>query len=769
MIAKIITIAYCLICFWAMPTFAGGFILVAPKGSDWQPGVRIYPPRPIPPPPPDFQPFPLELRSETATATLTDRIALTEIAQTFYNPTHSRIEGFFWLPLPKDANIDHFSMVINGKETPAELLDAQKARQIYEDIVRNLRDPALLEYSQQQVLKCRIFPIEPNSETHIKISYRQLLPLEDATVAYSYPLYTQKHAANPIQNIDLTLNLKTTEKIKNLYCPTHQADINRKNDNEAQVRFSQKQLPPTSDFQLYYTTDSKNDISASMLTYQNAVNEDGFFLLTLSPSIEATPKDIVSKDITFVLDVSGSMAGDKMDKAKEALLFCINNLNEGDCFNIIRFSTEARALFGEPQEANRQNLDQAKTFIADLKAIGGTNIDEALTLALQPTPRKDRPYVVVFMTDGKPTVGTTDEAQLLQKIQSGNPKNIRIFTVGIGEDLNTHLLDKITEYTQAYRTYIAPKEDIEVKISNFYTKINSPILTDIQLNFDRDVEVMQVYPKKLPDLFKGSSLTVIGKYKGNSQNKPLQLTLLGNANSEHKKFSYSLAISDKVHTEHGFIPTLWASRAVGYMLDQIRLNGESRELVDEVTRLARQYGIITPYTSYLIMEDEAITRLPPPQRHPIDPIDPIPMPRPNVYQKSRGTTSPSAEYSNMQRKDGEGSVRASSEIQALNKAENLDQTRQGQSRMASDTDEGKAQYIANEYRQLNGKTFYRSGKSQWVDSRAENIATATPKRIAFNSDAYFDLLQKQPELSAFLALGKQVIVEWQGKLYEIYE
>ncbi len=741
---------------------AGGLMVVAPEGSNWQPTVITSPdilPRPRPmPPPPDFTPFQLEVKSEKAEVKIDGQTALTAIDQVFYNPSGNRLEGYFLFPIPTAGVIANFSMFINGKETHAELLDAKKARQIYEDIVRSMRDPALLEYSKHDLFKVRVFPIEPRSELRIKISYSEILTREDGTTTYIYPLNNSKHAAKPLQNLSLDIDLKTDEDLKSIYCPTHDAEIIRKGSQAARIGYEAKNVQPNTDFKLYFSA-AKEGIGVTTLSYKNS-REDGFFLLNINPGMEDKTEQVIAKDISFVLDVSGSMAGDKLNKAKEALAFCVNNLNSDDRFNVVRFSTEARSLFDELEPANKMNVADALKFIENLKPIGGTNIDEALEKALKVKTQSNRPYFIVFITDGKPTVGVTEEDELVKKVKLANTSNTRIFTFGIGEDLNTHLLDKITEATRAYRSYILPSEDIEVKISNFYTKISSPVLTDLQISFGRNLSAYEIYPKDLGDLFKGTSLTVMGRYKLIANEKS-SVTIKGKVNGETRQFTYDIPLPDN-HTDNEFIPPLWAARSVGYLLDQIRLHGEDKELVEQVVELAKKYGIVTPYTSYLILEDDAQTIRPP------QPGDPMPHLRPSPKSFQNGSSR--KEYSDMQESEGAGSVRSSQEVQSLSKADNIDQTRQGQSRMnnqATDSDQNNT--LANQYRNIQGRAVYQTEQNQWIDSEVYNQSKTKVTRIQFASKEYFELLKNQPETAEFLALGRNVQFLNKGTVYDVYE
>lgn len=712
--------------------FADGFIVI---------------PRPNPLP----NPFPLEVVYHNVDVKIDGQTAITKIDQSFYNPSNYQLEGFYIFPIPKGAVINNFTMEINGKETKAELLDSDKARKIYEDIVRQMRDPALLEYSEQNIFKLRIFPIEPRCEKKISISYSQAIESDNNLFEYIYPLNTEKFSAKPLKNVSVKIDLKSNEALKNIYCPTHNVDVVNKSDNHAIISYEDTNEKPDTDFKLYFSKNSSK-VGLSIFTYKSG-NKDGYFLLSASPSIEIDKSNIENKDITFILDVSGSMSGDKLEQAKQALLYCVNNLNTGDHFNIIRFSTEAYSLFNELKSAEKETLNEAKRFIDDLKAIGGTNIEEAFTRAFKNYNKSIRPHFVVFITDGKPTIGEMNDEKLVKRILTSNKQDARIFTFGVGNEINTHLLDKLAEATKAWRTYVSEDEDIEIKVSNFYDKIQSPVLSDIRLNYD-NIEVYQTYPKDLPDLFKGSNVLVFGRYKGNGKSK---ITLSGKVNGKEKIFNLLVEFA-KSNEEYDFIPTLWASRRIGYLLDMIRLNGENKELVDEVTFLAREHGIITPYTSYLIMEDEEIRvrggRL-------LDGLQSL-APRPELKRENE------ADYFRIKEKSGSESIRVSKEFQDLNSAANYNQTKQGNERLYYTDSKGQKQNLANQVRNILGRAFYQQDK-YWVDSELQKREMKKAKRIQFNSDEYFTLLNKEPKTAQFLALGQNVKFFYNDVFYEVHE
>lgn len=739
---------------------------------------RIMPPHPIPHPPhirPIVRPYPycpLETLEHQVQVTIKDQVAITAINEVVYNQSPHRLEGTFLMPLPKDADIDEFTMSINGKQVAAELLPADKAKQIYEEIVRSMRDPALLEYCDRQLVKVRIFPIEPNEKKRITLQYKQVLERDTDLVSYTYPLDTQKFSAKPLKNVAVKVTIESQDVIKSIYSPSHEVGITREGDHKATIGFEQSNVRPDQDFKLLYGVQPSNErIGVSMLTYDDPHDgEDaGFFMLLASPGAIGAKDEIIEKDVIFVLDTSGSMAGEKLEQAQGALRFCVENLNEGDRFDIIRFSTEAESLFGKLTKAEKQQKVASREFIEGFKAVGGTAINEALALAL--TTLKEggedgRPRTVIFLTDGRPTIGVTDSDAILKNVvNSTGEKTMRVFCFGLGHDVNTHLLDKITDKTKSFSQYVLPKEDIEVKVSNFYAKVSTPVLTDVELKIHGNVKISRMYPRPLPDLFKGDQLVVFGRYDGKEE---VTLTLTGKVGKNQEVYERTVNFSN-AKLDQAYVAQFWAARRVGHLLDEIALNGEKQELKDEVVRLARQYGIVTPYTSYLIVEDERQNT--PAARRAFREQDEALGEFLGGFADGgqdgagRPQYAPSADA---QAASGEKGVARARSNYRLKNAE-----RAGAVQEANDDalyaygETGKAIPQQN-VRQVRGKTFYQNGE-QWVDGNVPRVDDDKIERITFNSDEYYDLLAKHPEAAQWLSVGRNVQFELNGQIYEVVD
>ena len=749
--------------------WADGLIVINNFVGDDTPRV----PHPEWPPPHRYIFAPLEVSYHHVDVKIDGQIATTSVDQEFFNPNPQRLEGTYLFPVPKGAHIDKFTMEIGGQQVEAELLAADKARKIYEDIVRKMKDPALMEYADRDVFKVRVFPIEPHSNKRITLTYTEILKADSGLVNYTYPLNTEKFSAKPVKNVSVKVEVKTDRPLKTIYCPSHSVDIKRDGSKRATVGYEASDVTPDTDFSLYFAPE-QNDIGVNLLTYRHG-DEDGYFMLLASPGMEVKEK-VLPKDVAFVLDTSGSMAGKKLEQAKKALQFCIENLNDNDRFEIVRFSTEVEPLFDKLVDATAANREKANDFVKDLKPIGGTAIDDALKKALSlKTDRDDRPFVVVFLTDGQPTVGTTDSQAIVSHVKK-NSSGTRIFSFGIGTDVNTHLLDRIAEETRAFNQYVLPEEDLEIKVSSFFAKIKEPVLTDPELKFTGDIRATKFYPAPLPDLFRGEQLVVVGRYSGHGSSAAV---ISGRVNGKKREFSEDVKFPED-SSDNEFIPKLWATRRVGYLLDEIRLHGENSELRDEVTELARKYGIVTPYTAYLIVEDETRRSVP---------LSMQSLPQLNedkaAQQYARKNWDSFKNETEGERalagarvgntlKTASGSFAFSDAAKDANRAVGMGGGAGGvaaaapsaraegsNERLAAYSNEGQGQFVS-------GRNAFQNG-NQWVDSLAQKQPNAKHVRIQFNSPVYFALAAKESAALPWLALGQNVQFVLNGTIYEIYE
>ncbi len=673
--------------------YADGFIIPRPK-----PGENIPP---------------LSIKYHRVETKIIDQVAKTSIDQVFVNNYPYDIEGIFIFPLPEKASISEFTMYVGEKKVEGEILERDEARRLYEEIVRTLKDPALLEYAGRNLFRARVYPIPGKGEKRVTLSYTEILMKERDLVRYVYPLSTESFSLHPIKEIMIATEISSRIPIINIYSSSHQLSVKRKGENQALVSFEAQNLKPDKDFILYYSL-SPEEVGLSLLNWED---EERYFMLLIAPKYAERKEKVLNKNIIFVLDSSGSMSGKKMEQAKDAVRFIIKNLDEGDRFSLIDFDFGVEVFSEKIVPATPENQKKALSFLDEVEASGGTNINEALVRALKLTEKGERPNYILFLTDGLPTVGPVSIPEILKNVNEANVTNSRIFVFGVGYDVNTELLDRISGDNKGTSIYVDEDEDLEVAISNYYTKISSPLLADLKLDFE-GIETKDVYPQKLPDLFSGSQLIIVGKYKGEG---PVTVSLSGKKGKEEKRFVLRKQKLVK-NQDYNFLPRLWATRRIGYLLDEIRFHGEEKELVEEVKKLGLKFGIITPYTSFLVTEEE---------RQRIDAA----MPQAAQALSEREVT-------------GEGAIKIAKAAQKMKLEE-----------MAPQISSEKIKY-------KNGKTFYLKDEF-WVDSEYEEGQSLA--EIKFGSEEYFRLVREEPQIAPYLSLSNKLIVCYKGKNYKIFE
>jgi Ca-activated chloride channel family protein len=730
--------------FFSLSAHAQGVII--PIRCDFRPCI----PRPVPQPIPNALP----VKSIELNTKIEGQVATTHVEQVFRNDTPYTLEGTYFFPIPETASIVEFSIWENGKKLVGEVRSREEARRIYDEIVRRQRDPGLLEYAGKDLFQASIFPIPPNSDKKLELTYTQVLKAESGTVAYRYPLGTGRNLWNrPVPMMEDSRNVRVNnqqfgtvsgkieivgrEALRNVYSPSHSIDVSRKGETTATVSFETKDN--NNDFQLFYGL-SNNDFGMSLLTYREP-GKDGYFLLMLSPKDNISERELVNKDIVFVLDTSGSMAEEgKMEKARSALLFGIRTLRDGDRFNVINFAGEEHLMENGLITADASGKKRGEDFVRSLSPNGGTNINDSLVASLKQFSSTDRPKMLVFMTDGLPTVGETSPEKIIANVKREKNIDVRIFPFGFGYDVNTTLLDKLGSENLGISDYIQPKEDLEVKVSNFFARVSSPVLSGLEIDFG-GVQTDYLYPRKLTDLFKGMQVAIIGRYKNAGDLDNITLRLTGKSGKETKTYNYPNLDFPMRAGKNDFLPRLWASRRVGWLLEQIRSNGETKELRDEITELGTRYGIVTPYTSYLAT-DGTVKNLA---------ID--------------GASGSSSTF----RMDADKKVKAKSGSGAVKMS--VQQNRQ-QSNMSVATVDGQEaeeqiliqnnvsnQFVAN-------KNFYNQS-NVWVDAEFKTEAKLPEVKLNFASNEYFDIINKEPDLAQYFALGQNVVVVWKGKVYRV--
>ncbi len=555
-----------------------------------------------------IQPF--FVKSVRVTTVINDSLAETTVEQTFVNDSSAEQEGTYLFPLPDGATVTSFSLRAGDRVMEAKVLSKEEARAVYESIVRRRKDPALLEYIDRGLFRSSVFPIPAHGERALTLKYAEVLKLDGGLKRFTYPLTTGRFSSRPVVSSSVNVRLRTTSPLKSVYSPTHDVSVRRTSDQEASASWEGTGEIPDRDFLLYFST-SSDDVGLSLITYPTGI-EGGYFMLIAAPRFNVPKDKILPKQVVFVLDRTGSMQSNgKIKQAKNTLKYCLDSLNTNDRFNVLTFNESVDFLNRSLMPANHDNVEKAQRFVRDVDASGGTNIDEALKASTgQLKPENGSQKMIVFLTDGLPTVGETNVETILHNVTMMNrgdkvvstSKTVlrdaagvgaRIFCFGVGYDVNVPFLDRLADETHAQADFVRPEENIESIVSSFYAKISSPILTNVKLEFD-GIDAYDIYPKTMPDLFKGGQLMVTGRYRGTA---PGTVRLTGSAQGQSAAYKLPNAFGENC-ARSSLISRIWATRKIGYLLDQIRLKS-NQEVIDEVVRLSKEYGIITPYTSYL--------------------------------------------------------------------------------------------------------------------------------------------------------------------------
>ncbi len=706
------------------PVLADGIIIPEPPIC-----VRC----PVPPPPPRQTPY-LTVQTHRVNVTIKDQVATTHVDQIFRNDTSWALEGTYIFPMPENSAISNFAMWVNGERIDGKLYTKQEARRIYDDIVRRRLDPALLEYVGRDLFQASIFPIQPGDTRRVEIEYNQLLPVENGLVQYVYPLSTERFSAKPLENVSVTVEIESKEAIKTIYAASHAVNITRDGRLRAKVGWEEANVLPDKDFSLYYTI-SPEEVGVNLLSYQER-GEDGFFLLFIAPNVDANQAQVVAKDVVLVLDTSGSMDGEKMTQARDALTFVLDHLNKEDRFNVIAFSTGVK-LFSTQLEPLTK-LGEARRFVADLKSGGSTDINRALLEAIKPADSQ-RPTIIIFLTDGLPTSGVVEKEAILNNVKQSASKNVRIFPFGVGDDVDTLLLDSLAQEVRGASAYVRPGERLDEKVSAFYAKVSTPVLADLALTV-AGVTIDDTYPSPLPDLFVGSQLVLTGRYRNGGA---ATITLSGQVNGQTRTFRFGdVSFASPGEKKADFIPRLWATRKIGYLLNQIRLKGENKEAIDEIVNLSVRYGIITPYTSFLVQEPEMA-------------LSQSGRDRIAKEEYARAEAAPPAPSS------GGGAVNKAVEQQKLSDAD------RGAPLATAPIAGTDTKAASGAVTVVGNKTFLLKN-GIWTDTTFDATRLTTTK-LPFPSERFFEFMTTYPEAGKYFALGTKVILVLDGLAYETVE
>ncbi|MDR0355042.1 MAG: VIT and VWA domain-containing protein [Deltaproteobacteria bacterium] len=532
---------------------------------------------------------------------VTRQKAMTILRQTIKNTGQVPLEMDYMVPLPLNGTVNGLTLVSNGKEMVGEVLDKAAAWEIYQSIVSRLKDPALLEYAGRGMFRSRIFPIDPGKESTLDLSIDYLLPKEDGRVDINFPLAGSLTNGRKIGLQEIIVKIDGDEA-GGFYSPLGDLDV-KSDGSSTTLTYAVKDAEPLRSFQLSYREEA-DSMGGLILSHRPDPSEDGYFLFLAEPSSSLDSEPIMAKTVVFCLDVSGSMSGHKIVQAKAALNFVLDRLNPEDSFDLVEFSSRAKAWRPELEAMNEENRLAAKNYVKSLREGGSTNISEALAKSLSLVTGTNPSYLI-FLTDGEATIGEMDERKLVQISRENNPnQKTRIFSFGLGHDVNARLLDALAIESRGQATFVGVSEDIEEKVSSFFSKMAYPALIKPELKINRQVN--RLLPAALPDLFRGSQLVLVGRY---AESGEAAFSLTGLEGEKEVRFEYKANLADGPVEGGEFIARLWAQRRIAEIIEEIDQSQSSqpnKELVEELTGLSKRYGIMTPYTSFLAVESEMV-------------------------------------------------------------------------------------------------------------------------------------------------------------------
>lgn len=680
---------------------------------------------------------------------IVEQVATTTLDISLANPSGARLEAEMVVPVPDKAVLRGFTFQGAGSEPRAELLNKDEARRIYDSIVAKTRDPALLEFIGFNLIRSSVFPVEARGTQKVRFIYEHVLPADGDRVDYFLPRTESVDYRVPWK---VSVRIKSKSPIGTVYSPSHRLEVQRSGEGSLLARVAADATTEPGAFRLSYLV-QREGISASLLAYPDPKVGGGYFLLLASAPVKAPQASAIKREVILVLDRSGSMAGEKLEQVRAAALQVLEGLEDGEAFNIVVYHEAVESFAPQPVIKNAETMRAARAYLRSIRVRGGTNIHDALLEALRMKPTRGCLPIVLFLTDGLPTIGQTSEKAIREVAAKANRYERRLFTFGVGVDVNTPLLDKVALDTRATATFVLPKEDVEVKVGQVFKRLAGPVLASPKLEVRESDgaaalgHVRDLLPSKLPDLFEGDQLVLLGQYVGED---PLNFTLTGDYFGQERSFKFRFSL-DKATTRNAFVPRLWASRKIAVLTDAIRdlgadsgagvastseVDPRARELIEEIVRLSKEFGILTEYTAFLAREGTDLTK----------PADILAEAQKNFDERAMKTRS------------GLSSVN-----QSLNNAEQRSQFYLKSRNNFFDAQMNRVE-LSN-VQQVNDRAFYKRG-NRWIDSSLVDKSEAPPRRVVeVGTEEFRRLAQRLSEegRQGTIALNGEILMQVDGE------
>lgn len=697
---------------------------------------------------------PIVIEGIEARIEIVERAAVTLLEIAVRNSSSRPAEAVLLLPVPDGAAVHSFSFEGAAREPTARVLPRDEARRTYDSIVAKIKDPALLEFAGWNLIRSSVFPVPANGTQRVRLAYDHVLTAEHGRVDYVLPRSESLAVEVPWS---IRADIRSRSSISLCYSPSHELVASLREPRHVSLHVHERAARDPGAFRFSYLLE-QGELSASLIAYPEPSTGGGYFLLMagLPTALDArAPR--VQREVTLVIDRSGSMAGPKLEQARAAALQVIEALELGEDFNVVDYSTQVALFASRPVTKDEQSLHAARAYIQNLRAIGGTNLSDALVEALRPEPRAGVLPIVLFLTDGLPTVGRTSELAIRALVELGNAHARRIFTFGVGNDVNVPLLDRIADMTRATSTYVAPREDVELAVARVFGRLSGPVLSDLELETldargTRTTRVVHdLLPARLPDLYAGDQLVVLGRYVGGD---PLDFSLSGNLRGARRTFAFRFAL-DSASTRNAFVPRLWATRRIALLADQVRQAGAQfagtpaeigrslfadprfKELADEILELSTRFGVLSEYTAFLATEGTNL----------------------GDWEALRATCTSALDVKAVRTRSGPAAVN-----QGLNHNER---------KLTGQLDYKNGYWDHNQQRvelagvqQVCDRAFFKRG-AQWIDAGiiARKQALTPARTIAFGSSEHALLLDRliAEGRQGLLALGDEILIDLGGE------
>ena len=709
------------------------------RSARWMvPQVQFHRPGPL-----DLQVSRIESRIQ-----IRGQVASTELTLTFKNPTRDLREGRALLPVPVGAVFKSFSMEGGSGKTKAELLPREEARRIYDDIVRRLKDPAILEFAGLGAVKTGVFPVAAGGEARLRLVYEELLVAEGDRVDFVLPRSEAVTKGGPDWSIKL--DWKDVRGIRTLYSPTHELDLKRHSAKRVSFELNGDLNPGP--LQVSIMTRSTSGAVASVISHAEKEDE-GYFLMLISPPEPSKEQPRLKREVTVVLDRSGSMAGEKSDQVRASATQVLAGLEDGELFNIIIYNEAVESFSPEPVALTAETRARAHEYLRRFRVSGGTNIHDALSAALSQPVREGFVPMVLFLTDGLPTIGETSERKIRESMAKLNNGTRRIFTFGVGVDVNTPLLSRLADDSRATATYVLPDEDVELKVARVFKRLSGPVLESPRLEVSGEPgRLTDLVPSRLPDFYTQDQIIIAGRYHGSGK---IPLILSGKDATGDQQYTFEF--QPKAGKRNNYVPRLWATRRIAVLTEALRdlgadstmqsLTGNApgmndarfRELVDEIVRLSTEHGILTEYTAFLAREGEVF----------------------NARAEQNRIAADHFAGRALKKRSGAAGVNQEMNLWKSKEAGAVDR----RNRFVNEALEEEA---VTKVQQVGRKTFYARGES-WIDAEATNRPPADIAIIEIGSAGFFKLVDRLVALDqqSALALGPGTHLVIDGNLYQL--